>query len=116
MNNDKLLIGGAVVIVLLIAIPIIGPMVRSPKGYDPVADTHKIDQLNQAIENYARVNGQYPPTLFYLSPKFIKEIPVTSTNLQFEYDPRTGKITNPSAPVIPPPAEKKEEETRFHRF
>ena len=116
MDNDKLLIGGAAVIVLVLAIPIIGPMVLNRNGYDAAADAPKIAALNHAIEEYARTNGQYPPTLFYLPPKFIEEIPLTSTNLQFEYDPRTGKVTNPSAPVIPPPAPKKQEEQRFHKF
>ena len=99
MKNDNLLIGGAAIILVLLAIPIIGPMVLGPKGYDPEIDTPRIAQLNHAVEDYARANGHYPPSLFYLSPDYLKEIPLTSTNLQFEYDARTGRITNASEPV-----------------
>ena len=118
MKNDNLLIGGAAIILVLLAIPIIGPMVLGPKGYDPEIDTPRIAQLNHAVEDYARANGHYPPSLFYLSPDYLKEIPLTSTNLQFEYDARTGKITNPSEPVVVPPPDAKEERKvpRAHKF
>ena len=98
MEDNRLLIGGIVIIALLVAIPIVGPMIRG-NGYDAVADSHKIDTLKKAVENYARINQQYPPSLHFLVPEYLEAVPLTSTNLQFQYDPRTGQISNPSAPV-----------------
>lgn len=102
MDNEKLLIGGVIVILLVLAIPIIGPMVIDTSGYDPVADSQKLDTMNRAIKNYANTNQQYPPTLHYLVPDFLDAVPLTSTNLQFQYDARTGTVTNPSAPPPKP--------------
>lgn len=102
MDNEKLWIGGVIVILLVLAIPIIGPMVIDTSGYDPAADSHKLDLMNRAIKNYASINRQYPPTLHHLVPNFLDAVPLTSTNLQFQYDARTGTVTNPSAPPPKP--------------
>ena len=98
MDNEKLVIGGAVLIVLVLAIPILAPMLSSEGKYDAVADSHKMQQMNDAVAAYARDHQQYPPTLYHLVPDYMDEIPVTSTRRLFEYDPRTGVIVNPSAP------------------
>lgn len=96
MEDNKLLIGGLIIIAAVLAIPIIAPMIRG-NGYDPVADTHKIDTLNKAVANYARTYNQYPPSLHYLVPKFLAEVPLNSIRQQFEYDPRSGTVINPAA-------------------
>lgn len=99
MQDNKLLIGGIVVIVALLAIPIVGPKLRG-SGYDPAADTQKMDVLNRAIANYARANNQYPPSLHHLVPNFVAEVPLNSVRQQFQYDPRTGTVVNPAAPKL----------------
>lgn len=105
MDNHKLLIGGAIIIALVLAIPIIGPKIFDTSGYDPAADSHKIDMINKALKNYVTINQQLPPTLHYLVPDYLEAVPLTSTNAQFEYDPRTGAIINPSAPSAQPDGE-----------
>ncbi len=100
MDNEKLLIGGGILIAFVIAIPILAPMLSSEGKYDAVADTHKLQQLNDAVTAYGQAHGQYPPSLHYLVPDYIDEIPLTSTRLQFAFDPQNGRITNPSAPVL----------------
>ncbi len=107
MDNDKLLIGGVIVIVLVIAIPILAPYIINDRKYDPVADSHKLERLNKAVTAYGQKNGQYPPSLYYLVPDYIGEVPVTSTRLQFDYNPSNGVISNPSAPVLPGERSKK---------
>lgn len=99
--DNKLLIGVGAIIVLVLALPVIGPMLHKKNAYDPTADAQKIAQMDQAVENYARANGQYPPSLHYLVPNYLPEVPLTTTRLQFQYDPQTGRITNPSAPKTP---------------
>jgi len=99
MDTHKLIIGGAILVVLILAIPMVTPFLGSKSTYDAVADSHKMERLKGAVNAYGRQHGQYPPSLFHLAPDFIEEIPVTSTNLTFTYDPSTGAITNPSAPV-----------------
>ena len=99
MDSDKLLIGGIVVIALIIAIPVLAPMFTSERAYDPIVDSHKLEALKNAVNTYGQETGQYPASLFDLVPKYIEEIPLTSTNLQFGYDPRNGAIINPSAPA-----------------
>lgn len=96
MEDNKLLIGGLIIIALVIAIPVVGPMLRG-SGYDPVADSHKLDSLNKAVAAYAQMNNQYPPSLHHLVPKFLPQIPLNSVNQQFQYDPRTGMVVNPAA-------------------
>lgn len=103
MDNEKLLIGGVIIIALVVAIPIIAPMLSKKDQYDPIVDSHKLQQLNDAVDQYGRQFGQYPPSLHYLVPDYIDEIPVTSTRLQFQYNPATGAITNPSAPAAAAP-------------
>lgn len=98
MEDNKLLIGGIIIIALIVAIPVLGPMIRG-NGYDPVADSHKIDTLNKAVASYARANNQYPPSLHYLVPQYLAEVPLNSVHGQFEYDPRTGTVINPAAAV-----------------
>lgn len=102
MEDNKLLIGGLILIAGFIALPIIAPMLRG-NGYDPVADTHKVDALNKAVASYARTFNQYPPTLHHLVPKFLAEVPINSVRQQFQYDPRTGTVINPAAPAPAPP-------------
>jgi len=99
--DNKLLIGGIVVIVALLAIPIVGAKLRG-SGYDPAADTQKMDILNRAIANYARTNNQYPPSLHNLVPNFVAEVPLNSLRQQFQYDPRTGTVVNPASPAATP--------------
>ena len=77
-------------------------MISQKDHYDPVVDSHKLQQLNDAVAQYGRQFGQYPPSLHYLVPDFINEIPVTSTRMQFKYNPATGAIINPSAPAAAP--------------
>lgn len=96
MEDNKLLIGGLIIIAVVIAIPVLGPMIRG-NGYDPVADSHKLDSLNKAVAAYAQANNQYPPSLHHLVPNFIPQIPLNSVNQQFQYDPRTGMVVNPAA-------------------
>ncbi len=105
MDNEKLLIGGVIVIALVIAIPIIAPMLSKEDQYDPIVDSHKLQELNDAVAQYGQQFGQYPPSLHYLVPDFISEVPVTSTRLQFTYDPATGAVMNPSAPAAAAPPE-----------
>jgi hypothetical protein len=101
MDNEKLLIGGVVIIALVLAIPIVAPMLSKKNQYDAVADSHKIQQLLDAVDAYGQTNQHYPPSLHHLVPDYIDEIPLTSTNLQFEYNPQNGRVTNPSAPIVP---------------
>lgn len=96
MEDNRLLIGGIIIIALIVAIPVVGPMLRG-SGYDPVADSHKIDTLNKAVASYARANNQYPPSLHHMVPQYLAEVPLNSTRHQFEYDPRTGTVINPAA-------------------
>jgi hypothetical protein len=96
MDDNRLLIGGLIIIALVIAIPVLGPMLRG-SGYDPVADSHKLDTLNKAVATYARAHNQYPPSLHHMVPQFLAEVPLNSTNTQFQYDPRTGTVINPAA-------------------
>jgi len=96
MEDNKLLYGGIAVIVLLLAYPFARPFLFDTSGYDPAQDTQNMERLYKAVEAYARDNRQYPPSLFYLVPKYIDQIPVTSTRQQFDYNPRTGKILNPA--------------------
>jgi hypothetical protein len=100
MDNEKLLIGGGILIALVIAIPILAPMLSDEGKYDAVADTHTLQQLNDAVTAYGQAHGQYPASLHHLVPEYIDEIPLTSTRLQFAFNARTGLITNPSAPVL----------------
>ena len=106
MEDNKLLIGGLIIIAAVLAIPIIGPMIRG-NGYDPVADSHKLDTLNKAVANYARTMNQYPPSLHHLVPKFLAEVPLNSVRQQFEYDPRSGTVINPAAVAAAAAAEGK---------
>lgn len=96
MEDNKLLIGGIIIIALIVAIPVIGPMLRG-SGYDPVADSHKIDTLNKAVAGYARANNQYPASLHNLVPQYLDKVPLNSVHTQFEYDPATGTVINPAA-------------------
>jgi hypothetical protein len=96
MEDNKLLIGGIVVIALIIAIPVIGPMLKG-SGYDPALDAVRMETLNKAVASYARDNNAYPNTLNDMVPKYLAEVPVTSTNKPFEYYPSTGTIINPAA-------------------
>jgi len=96
MEDNKLLIGGIVIIALLIAIPVLGPMLKG-SGYDPALDAVRMETINKAVASYARDNNAYPNTLNDMVPKYLAEVPVTSTNKPFEYYPSTGTIINPAA-------------------
>lgn len=96
MEDNKLLIGGIVVIALLIAIPVIGPMLKG-SGYDPALDASRMETINKAVASYARENNAYPRTLDEMVPKYLAEVPLNSTNTPFEYYPSTGTIINPAA-------------------
>ena len=96
MEDNKLLIGGIVVIALLIAIPVIGPMLKG-SSYDPALDAVRMETINKAVASYARDNNAYPNTLNDMVPKYLAEVPVSSTNAPFEYYPSTGTIINPAA-------------------
>lgn len=97
MDNEKLLIGGIVVIGLVLAAPFIYPLIVDTSAKNAAIDTQNMDRLNKAVDNYARINQQYPPSLHHLVPDYIAEVPLTATNRQFQYSPRTGAITNPAA-------------------
>lgn len=99
MDSEKLLIGGVILIALIVALPFVKPLFSKTNQYDAVADSHKLKQLSDAVNAYGQKNGQYPPSLFYLAPDYIDVIPLTSTNKEFQYDPTTGTISNPSAPA-----------------
>lgn len=99
MEDNKLLIGGLIIIAAILAVPVLGPKLRG-SGYDPAADTQTMATLNQAIANYARTNNQYPPSLHHLVPNFVAEVPLNSVRQQFQYDPRSGTVVNPSAPKV----------------
>lgn len=96
MEDNRLLIGGLILIAVILAIPVLGPMIRG-NGYDPVADSHKLDTLNKAVASYARAHNQYPPSLHHLVPQYLAEVPLNSTRTQFQYDPGTGTVINPAA-------------------
>lgn len=95
MEDNKLLIGGIVVIALLIAIPVIGPMLKG-SSYDPALDAVRMETINKAVASYARDNNAYPKDLNAMVPKYLAEVPVSSTNAPFEYYPSTGTIINPA--------------------
>ena len=97
MDNDKLLIGGIAVIVLVLAMPFVYPMLVDTSGYDAAKDTQNMERIYKAIGNYGAINQQYPPSLHHLVPDYLAEVPLTSTNQQFLYDPRTGQLTNPAS-------------------
>ena len=93
MEDNKLLIGGIVVIALLIAIPVLGPMLKG-SGYDPALDAVRMETINKAVASYARDNNAYPKDLNAMVPKYLAEVPVSSTKAPFEYYPSTGTIIN----------------------
>lgn len=94
-----------------------------PYGYDPLtgrltdssqpeqaalppiteADRDAMAALRSAIDGYRRDNGYYPVTLYSLVPYYITDVPVTSTNTPFNYNPRDGSLTHPMEAVRPLP-------------
>jgi len=96
MQDNKLLIGGVVIIALLVAIPVLGPMLRG-NPYDPAEDARKMETLNKAISSYVQSNNRPPSSLEAMVPDYLAEVPLNSVNSPFQYDPRTGAVSNPAA-------------------
>ena len=107
MDNEKLIIGAIALVAIVLLAPFIHSRFFDQHRYDPVADSHKLEELRDAITAYGQQTGQYPPSLFHLVPDYIDEIPLTSTNQQFEYDPTNGNLVNPGAPIEKAPEDDK---------
>jgi len=99
MDNDKLMYAAIAIVLVVIAFPFIYPMIVDTSGYNAAQDTQNMERIYKAINNYATINQHFPPSLHHLVPEYLGEVPLTSTNLQFQYDPLTGKIVNPSSPT-----------------
>ncbi len=99
MDNDKLMYTVIGIVVVVIAFPFIYKMFYDAGGYDAAQDAQNVERLNKAIENYATINQQFPPSLHHLVPDYLAEVPLTSTRQVYQYDPATGKVTNPAPPA-----------------
>ena len=97
MDNDKLLYTAGAIILVVIAFPFVYPLFVDTSGYDAARDTQNMERINRAIENYATLNQQNPPSLHHLVPDYLAEVPLTSTNQPFQYDPASGRLTNPAS-------------------
>ena len=96
MDNEKLVVGGVILIGLVLAGPFIYPLIVDTTAKNAAIDAQSAERLSKAVNNYARINQQYPPSLHHLVPDYLAEVPLTTANRQFQYDPRTGKVSNPS--------------------
>lgn len=96
MDNDKLLYTAGAIILVVIAFPFVYPLLVDTSGQHAAQDRQSMERISNAINNYATINQQYPPSLQHLVPEYLAELPLTSTNLQFQYDPSTGQLTNPA--------------------
>ena len=97
MDNNKLLYAAGAIILVVIAFPFVYPMLVDTSGYNAAQDTQNMERINKAIDNYATLNKQYPPSLHHLVPEYLGEVPLTSTNQQFQYNPASGQLTNPAS-------------------
>lgn len=96
MDNDKLLYTAGAIILVVIAFPFVYPLFVDTSGQHAAQDKQNMERISNAINNYATINQQYPASLQQLVPEYLAEVPLTSANLQFQYDPSTGQLTNPS--------------------
>lgn len=84
----------------------------SPFGYDPASgallelpppaapqitqdDRNSLAALDKAVYAYWESTGRYPPSLEALAPRYIQQVPLTSTGEAFIYDAQIGAIYHP---------------------
>lgn len=96
MDSEKILYWGIAAIVVVLAIPLIYPLLVDNTELDAARDQQRMERLGKAIETYAKINERYPSTLYDLVPEYIAEVPLTTARESFEYDPRTGWVSHPS--------------------
>lgn len=82
----------------------------TPYGYDPntgtlyddaaaaanAIDTHTIQQIKAAINQYGTAVGFYPPSLDALAPVYLPVAPRTAAGLEFNYNNQDGTVTLPN--------------------
>ena len=103
MDNEKLLIGGIVVIVAVLAIPFVLPLIQDSSARDAAINQQRLETLNNAVQNYAKINQQYPRSLHDLVPDYLAEVPLTVGRQPYQYNPDTGEVTSPVAPASDEP-------------
>lgn len=83
------------------------PQPSAASGGSFAEDLKTIQKIRGAIGNYHKDNKRLPPSLQSLTPKYLSEVPKTSTGQDFYYDPVTGIVYHPSQVpsqyVTPPP-------------
>lgn len=94
-TKGKLLVVGLAVFV--ISIPLILPKLKAnqPKP-DSAEDAKRIDEIQQAVDEYRKYSGRFPSTLEELKPVYLQRIRLSSTNKPFIYDAQTGTVTSPN--------------------
>jgi hypothetical protein len=76
----------------------IGPT-AAPASAPGAGDWQGLNEVNGAIQHYAKDTGMYPVTLYSLIPKYLKTLPKTSSGQDFAYDSRTGLASIPGGPM-----------------
>lgn len=72
------------------------PPPSTTSGGSFAEDLKSIQIIRGAIGKYQKDNKRLPPSLQSLAPKYLSEVPKTSTGQDFYYDPATGTVYHPS--------------------
>lgn len=96
MENDKLILAIILIVIAMAAFPVVYPMLVDNTAKNAATDARNLQSIQNAVQNYATLKGRYPATLADLSPEFMAKVPNTTSRKPFNYDPRTGRVTNPA--------------------
>jgi hypothetical protein len=95
MDNEKLVIGGVIIIAALIGIPLLYPMLVDTTARNAAKDKQSMERIQAAVDNYAKINQRYPNTMYDLVPEYLAEVPLSTSRLAFQYNPGTGRVALP---------------------
>lgn len=95
MDNEKLMIGGVIIIAALIGIPVLYPLLVDTSAKNAAKDKQSLERIQTAVNNYATINRRYPTTLYELVPDYLAEVPLSTSRLVFQYNPNSGRVALP---------------------
>lgn len=96
MENDKLILAIILIVIVVAAFPVVYPMLVDNTAKHAATDAQNLQRIQDAVRNYATLKGQYPASLADLSPEFMAQVPNTTARKPFNYNPRTGQVSNPA--------------------